>query len=77
MQDYIRASKVIEECIHSVTLDTLPDVCEMLNDFWRDHCEITKRFLFLYYTSHNHAAKGTWAELDHRLRCKIKELRSR
>jgi hypothetical protein len=76
MQDYIKASQEIKEYINSLTNDTVPTVCKMLDEFWRLHCEKTKSFLFFYYTSHNHAAKGTWATLDHQLRLRIKELKN-
>jgi len=77
MTAHIKDSKAIEQFINTVTDETVPIACNMLDEFWRNHCEIHKTFLcFLHWTSHDHAAKGTWANLDYLLRQRIKELKS-
>ena len=73
MLDFVTASKEIEKFIETVTEDTVSDACNMLDDFWQTHCETTVTFLFFVtWTRHNHAAKGAWATLDHKLRQKLK-----
>lgn len=49
--------------------------CEMLNQFWVKHCEVTKTFLFIItYTKNNHIAKKMWYDLRNKLNLKIKLL---
>ena len=53
------------------------EVCQELDRYWREHCEVYKQvFWILGYTTHNHAAKGLWAEADHELKKKIRELKN-
>lgn len=74
MKDYVMAARAIDEFIDLATPESVAGICKQLDEFWKTYCEIDVEILwFLRFTRHDHGAKGAWASLDYKLRCKLKE----
>lgn len=74
MKDYVIAAQAIDEFIDLATPESVDIICKKLDEFWKSYCEVDVTVLWLVrFTRHNHAAKGTWASLDYKLRAKLKQ----
>jgi len=76
MEKYLEQARKIEQLIDIVDPATVYFVCKLLDQFWKQHCEVDRKFLFfIHYTEHNHAAKGAWARLDYKLTQKLRQMK--
>jgi len=72
MKPYIYTAMLLDDFIERLSPDDVQQACRMLDEFWRQFCEIDVTVLWLVrYTKHDHAAKGSWASLNHKLQRKI------
>jgi len=74
MKEYVNEANRIKTHIEQITPDDVQETCKLLDYFWKSFCEVDVEILWLIrYTRHDHGAKGAWADLDYRLRIKLKE----
>ena len=75
MKEYIKAAENLDDLIRFLTPEDVDSACKLMDRFWKDFCETDVQvFWFVRWTRHDHAAKGAWAQLDFKLRNRLKEL---